>query len=299
MDQLFAKHKGKNQIQPHLQNAESIVIATTTWNSSDIIEQFLDHHLAGDVTRIFLMDFGSEDATLDIVQSYCDQGTVELLKLPSLHGKDSSNLLLNHIRHCQEPYDWCLFIDPDEFLSFPATLARTLAVVPKEVPVVNLSRFNVTGVRPKSIEHPCVPFTDINLKIKQRSQRSAKDRHARELNPVWIFTDIPGKIAVRVNSETVIGDGDHNARGNTGFAIEGQELLHFPIRSWEKFEEKIKLAKMDFDANPHLGQNFGWHWRRWIAIHEDGGLASEFLNQFIDATEVGRLIQDGVLERIT
>jgi len=244
------------------------------------------------------MDFGSEDATLDIIQPYCDQGFVELLRLPSLHGKDSSNMLLNHIRCCEERYDWCLFIDPDEFLSYPATLASILATVPEEAPVVNLRRFNVTGVRPKSIQHSCIPFDDLDLKIKLRNQRSAEERRARELNPAWIFTDIPGKVAVRVNSEVFVGDGDHTAQGNAGFFIKGQELLHFPIRSWEKFEEKIKLAKIDFDANPHLSQNFGWHLRRWIAIREDGELSSEFLKQFIDTTDVERLVRSGVLERI-
>jgi hypothetical protein len=286
------------KLQPYSQNAESIVIATTTWNSSDIIEQFLEHHLAGDIARIFLMDFGSADATLDIVQPYCDQGVVELLRLPSLHCKDSSNLLLNHIRSCQEQYDWCLFIDPDEFLSHPGTLVSTLAVFPEEVPVVNLRRFNVTGLRPKSINHPCVPFADLDLKIKLRSQRSVEDRRARKLNPAWIFTDIPGKVAVRVKSDASVGDGDHTAQGNTGLVVQSQDLLHFPIRSWEKFEEKIGLAKQDFDANPHLSPHFGWHLRRWIAIREDGELASEFLKQFIDPADVERLVQTGVLERI-
>jgi hypothetical protein len=35
-----------------------------------------------------------------------------------------------------------------------------------------------------------------------------------------------------------------------------------------------------------------------MAIHQAGALASEYLDQFIDAADVERLIQSGVLERI-
>ena len=274
------------------------MIATTTWNSDDIVEKFLKHHLAGDIARIFLMDFGSDDKTLELLRPYCKSGSVELLKLESMRGKDSSNFLLDHIRRSPAAPQWCLFIDPDEFVSGPRTLANSFTGVPDDVIVVNLPRFNVTGVRPDSVRHRLVPFVDLNLKIRQRSQRSAGERRARQLHPPFIFTDIPGKVAVRVKSAVTVGDGDHSAQGNTGYMLPDQELLHFPIRSWQKFEEKIRLAKMDFDANPHLGPDFGWHWRRWIAIHEDGGLASEYLQQLIDVSDVDRLIQDGVLERI-
>jgi Glycosyl transferase family 2 len=275
-----------------------LVIATTTWNASDIIERFLDYHLAGDIARVFLMDFGSNDGTLDLLGRYCESGFVELLTLPSLQGKDSSNVLLDHIGRSSAAPEWCLFIDPDEFVSSPATMASALNSVPDDVLAVSLPRFNVTGVRPNSIRRRSVPFADLDLKIRQRTQRSADDRRAIQLNPPWIFTDIPGKVAVRVNSGVTVGAGDHSAEGNTGWTLSGQELLHFPIRSWEKFEEKIELAKMDFDANPHLSLDFGWHWRRWIAIHEAGTLASEYLEQFVDAADVDRLIQDGVLQRI-
>lgn len=287
-----------SHVQPKSSQLGSVVIATTTWSCDDIIEQFLEHHLAGDIARIFLMDFGSDDGTLELLRPYCDSGSVELLKLESLHGKDSSNFLLDHIRRRVAPPQWCLFIDPDEFISAPATLAKTFADVPEDIQVVNIPRFNVTGVRPDRIQDVLIPFVDLNLKIRQRIQRSAFERRARELLTPWIFTDIPGKVAVRVKSEVTIGDGDHTASGNTGYILSDQEIFHFPIRSLQKFEQKIKSAKMDFEANPHLGPDFGWHARRWIAVHEDRGLASEFLQQFIDRSEVDRLIEHGVLERI-
>jgi hypothetical protein len=292
----FQKGPKRNRLKPFLR--DSIVIATTTWNAVDTIEQFLDHHLGGDIARVFLMDFGSDDGTLDLLQPYRESGAVQLLSLPTLQGKDTSNLLLHQIRSSPASPEWCLFIDPDEFVSRPATLANAFEAVPDDALVVNLRRFNVTGVRPLSIQHRSVPFADLDLIIRQRTHRSADDRRARHLSPPWIFTDIPGKVAVRVRSGVAIGDGDHSAQGKTGLTLNGQELLHFPIRSLRKFEEKIRLAKMDFDANPHLSPDFGWHWRRWMAIHQAGALASEYLDQFIDAADVERLIQSGVLERI-
>jgi glycosyltransferase involved in cell wall biosynthesis len=298
MPRMHESHAFQEGIKPSLMKRNSIVIATTTWNAGDTIEQFINHHLAGDVARIFVMDFGSDDGTLDLLQPYRNSGTVQVLTLPSLQGKDSSNVLLDQIRSSPAAPEWCLFIDPDEFVSSPASLVSAFSSVPDDALAVNLPRFNVTGVRPRSIQHCPVPFADLMLKIRQRSRRSAEDRRARYLNPPWIFTEILGKVAVRVRSGVAVGHGDHSASGNTRLTLNGQELLHFPIRAWEKFEEKIRLAKMDFKANSHLNPDFAWHWRRWIAIHEAGALASEYLEQFIDAGDVERLIQGGVLENI-
>ena len=160
-----------------------------------------------------------------------------------------------------EAPQWCLFMDPDEFVSRPAALASAFGGVPDDRLVVNVPRFNVSGVRPNCLEYRSHAFADLDLKILW-SQRSAEDRRSPRLNPPWIFTDIPGKVGVRVSSEVTIGDGDHSATGSTGWTLYGQELLHFPIRSWEKFREKISLAKLDLESNPQLGPDFAWHWRR-------------------------------------
>ena len=53
-----------------------------------------------------------------------------------------------------------------------------------------------------------------------------------------------------------IGDGDHVAvvapGGHVGTAGPGTYLLHFPMRSYTEFEQKIAMYAQDFAANPQL-----------------------------------------------
>jgi hypothetical protein len=70
-----------------------IAIATTTWNSVDLVETFLEHHLGGAITRVFVVEYGSNDGTAEILQRYVEQDLVEVLHLPALADKDTSNLV--------------------------------------------------------------------------------------------------------------------------------------------------------------------------------------------------------------
>jgi hypothetical protein len=118
------------------------------------------------------------------------------------------------------------------------------------------------------------------------------------LDPPWIYTDIPGKIFVRLGKTVSIGAGDHSAvlrEGDSGAAPEGAYFLHYPIRSYDEFAEKVRMYGVHFERNPQLPQGWGWHARRWVRIARKGRLRDEYEQQFPSSSLAHRLIQTGDL----
>jgi hypothetical protein len=278
-------------------------VATTTWNSVDLVRLFLAHYRKLGFDAVFMMDFASTDGTEDILQSDEWRGFVERVPFPGVAGLDSSNVLLAAARERQGDDTWCLFCDPDELLVTPSMNVRDL--VPYELePAVEswqIRRFNVTA--PLSIaeraDHRLSADDALTLKIAGRHRRGAAETVGQAaLDPPWIFTDIPGKVLVRLAAAIGVGDGDHVAHtvhDQSHLAPDGLYLLHYPFRTYEAFQSKIELARIGYGANPQLPASHGWQQRRWIRLADAGGLRGEYLQQFIADADIARQVSDGTL----
>ena len=277
-----------------------VAIATTTWNSCDIIEEFLEYHLSRGVSQILVLDFGSDDGTIEMLRDHALRDQVMVIDGSDVRSSDASNVLLDHVNQSTASTKWWLFIDPDEFVSDPGMLQTILKEAPKEAKVVRLRRFNVTGRQSAVLKGAVVqPFKALNLKIVKPVVRDATERQAASLQTPWIFSAIPGKIAVRLPSHTRINTGNHSTTDGRGTVLPSVDILHFPIRSWKKFDEKIVIAAQDIASNPDLPPNDAWHWKRWIRLRNSGDLHSDYLQQFVADEDVERLLADGVIESIT
>jgi len=276
------------------------IIATTTWNNGDIVPLFLDYSRTLGFDRVLVMDFASADGTAEILQSANYSRFVDRLDFPGLAGLDSSRLLLEYAKTEYGPDVLCLFCDPDEFLVVPGGFdwrqwSREMSGA------VVVPRFNVTAPREAILAAPAPanPFGALNLRIESRVSRNpVVDVHRDELTPPWIYTDIPGKVFVRIGKALSIGDGDHQARldgVDPGQPPDGMYLLHFPFRSFEQFEAKTRMNALDFHENPQLAEGFGWQSRRWIRIARKGGLWDEYLQQFPAAPRLQDMLRAGQL----
>jgi hypothetical protein len=187
------------------------LLATTTWNSSDIIGTFLEYYRRLGVDRVLLMDFDSTDQTQEIARSFGD--FVSMVPYPGIANLDSSNIMLALARERFGPDARCLFCDPDEFLVVPDGVgAGQLGL--HSARGISIPRHNVTARVSDVLERPdeLTPIGCLNLRIDRRAVRNVpQDMFLDELTPPWIYTAIPGKVSVRLGSATAIGAGDHGA----------------------------------------------------------------------------------------
>ena len=275
------------------------IIATTTWNSSDLIETFLQHYRKLGFDQVLVMDFDSTDGTSEILRSNRYHSFVRTIPFPRIVELDSSRILLERAKKDFDPDTGCLFCDPDELLVLPGGVEVSDLIT--SVSATILPRFNTTGrlSSARSSSGVLSPLGALNLRIQKRvARKSREDMRKDVLSPPWIYTAILGKVLVRLGSTLSIGAGDHTAvvsDDHVAPAPEGTYLLHFPFSTYEAFEEKIRLAASDFAANPHSAETYGWQLRRWLRIAQSGNLYEEYLQQFVPDAQVDQLIEEGTL----
>ncbi len=276
------------------------IIATTTWNSHDIVETFIRHYRKLGFDQMLVMDFDSTDGTNEIIRSDLYRDFIRTIPFPKLGDLDSSRLFLEQAKRDFDPETDCLFCDPDELLVLPEGTGLSDLRRPGASAAI-LPRFNVTG-RLSSAQNSggdLSPLGTLNLRIQKPSPRKSREDMRKDvLVPPWIYTALPGKVLVRLGSALSIGDGDHSAIVSDQQVLpapDGVYLLHFPFRSYEAFEEKVRLGASDFAANPHSAETYGWQIRRWLRIAQAGNLRAEYWQQFVPDEQVERLIADGTL----
>ncbi len=276
------------------------VLATTTWNSLDLVAIFLDHYRRLGFDHVFVLDFDSSDGTREVLTSTEWHGFITLVPFPGLASLDSSNVLLSIARNACSAADWCLFCDPDELLVTPSMSSGTLLPAAADE-WVSIPRYNMTG--PSSyatLEAPLAHVHALTLRVMRRCARSPEEIRQAALDPPWIFTAIMPKCLVRLGSTLRIGEGDHVAvtmNDRWSVAADGVHLSHYPMRRYQTFRDKVEMARLDFAENPHLSQQHGWQVRRWVQMSDEGTLHAEYLQQFIADDAVERLVADRTLVR--
>jgi hypothetical protein len=278
-----------------------VIIATTTWDAGDIIEEFLRYYELLGARRVLVLDLNSTDGTRDILGAARWKDFVEVIDLSApLKEVDMSGELLN-LAHGSE---WCLFCDPDEFLVTPNMVITdpVLEASDRDTAVITLPRRNMTGRRSATDDTAAQlsPSRCLDLRIDRPHERRPEEYTARDLTPPWIFTALPPKVLVRPDRIRSLNYGDHSAETEPG-ADQLQSavclLHHYPFRSYRHFERKVSQA-VEHGAADWPPPN-GWQYRRWILCRDRGALLDEYREQFVDDRDVAGLLASRALVRDT
>ncbi|HEY3662858.1 MAG TPA: glycosyltransferase family 2 protein [Chthoniobacterales bacterium] len=262
---------------------------------ADLATEFCKYHLSLGVDTIFVADYGSDDSTLGQLRPFLDSGQVVRVPLPTHHlaSYNPSNAILETIRK-EDAADWVSFLDPDEFLTGPENLKNGLARdAASGAEVIAVPRANLTGIN--SVPDDGHYLTHLTLKIVKTDTRVAEPSAA--LSSPWIFSRLPPKVMVRVQSSLTITNGDHDVLGSVKKPVlsTSLEVLHLPMRGYGAFQEKMERGREYFAKNPELAPSTGWHWRRWIELLESGRLREEYEKQFPDEKTALALLSEGRL----
>jgi glycosyltransferase involved in cell wall biosynthesis len=267
-----------------------LIMTMMVRDEADIIAPMIDHHLAQGVDTIIVTDNGSVDGTYEILQSYGDR--IELKRDP-VHRKQQHSVVTAMAREAYSRLgaDWVINADADEFW-LPADGGASLRDAFLNIPT-SLMTFRV----------PVVDMTGAAALSGTGLQRlTLRDtRSLKRMNQVGVQAHSTPN-AVHVGSDTVeVSQGNHAVNmQSTGEPPPGSgiEVLHYPWRSWEQFERKVRDAGKAYDNNPQLQPSPNHHGMREYRRWKVGSLLAFYALRHPTESEVSEL-STGELKRDT
>jgi hypothetical protein len=269
-----------------------MIIALTVLcrNEEDIINDMISFHLNRGVKIIIATDNSSSDSTREILATYEQQGVLVLLDEKN-HIHDQSVWVSNMARIAVEEFgaDWVIHADADEFW-WPnsGNLQHDLRKIPQHHLAISIDRYNFLPP----------PFS---MDSKTKFSESMTIRERLSLNSLG--KPLPPKICHRKLTSIEVDDGNHGVRSNNiqicSIPYSDIEILHFPIRSYKQFEQKIRLGAEAIERNPRISTTgVGNTWRHIYHEHLRKGTLREYYTSLRPSPDVlNQLILEGELIR--
>jgi hypothetical protein len=236
-----------------------LVMTLMVRDEADIIGPMIDHHLSQGVDTIIVTDNGSVDGTWEILQSYGDS---IVLKQDLVQRKQQHSVVTAMAREAYTRFgaDWVINADADEFW-LPTADARSLRDVFTEIPQ-DLQTFAAPVV--DMIGAASLRGTGLQ-RLRYRDTRSLTT-----MNELGLHAHSTPN-AVHIGHEFIeVAQGNHSVNLESTGTLPGHlgiEVLHFPWRSWEQFERKVRNSGKAYESNPELQPSPNHHgmreYRRW------------------------------------
>lgn len=250
-----------------------LVMTMLVRNEADIIRANIDFHHAMGVDHFLIMDHGSVDETLDILNDYSKEGiaTVYHQTDPGYYQAEWVTEMARNA-YVIHKADWVINNDADEFW-WPChgSLKDSLALVPAEVGGLYIKRYNFPPIRDRS----SFSFYDDMVYRDLRSVNS----HGSPL---------PGKMCHRACQDIIVSQGNHDAFGSaiyTKTTSTLMEILHFPIRSLTQLVSKITLGGVAYRNSPRLAKSVGSTWRALYETYQQVGLERYYYDQCLGSSQ--------------
>lgn len=260
-----------------------VVMTLLVRNEADIIRRNIDYHRSQGVDHFLVMDHGSDDGTVEILQHYHRQGFLDILyqQDPGYY----QAIWVTEMARCAARdlgADWVINSDADEFWwPIAGDLRSTLASVPPEVDVLYVQRHNFL---PTTLQHSS--FQDRMIYRQRQSTNS-------------LGQPLPGKACHRADPFVTVEQGNHDCFSE-GFGLKtttvALEILHFPVRGLEQIIRKISAGGRAYELSPNLPPQIGGTWRALYRTLHHEGLSGYYeslcLNSAADMTEEEGIILD-------
>jgi hypothetical protein len=255
-----------------------LVMTLLVRDEQDIVRENLDFHLAQGVDEVIVTDNGSEDATVEILREYESQGVLQLLLEPTDDYSQGRWVTRMARLAATGGADWVINNDADEFWWPRAgSLKSIFDRLEDEVGLVVARRQNFVP-RPEDGR----PFWE-RMTLRERES----------LNPLG--KPLPPKLAHRAHSEITVAQGNHKVEGaQLGERLDDGsiEILHFPMRTYGQFENKIVKGGRAYGRNRELPQRTGRTWRRLYEAWEEGRLRDHYDDNVVAERARADLVED-------
>jgi hypothetical protein len=274
------------------------VLCTHPLDQGDILSDFLEWNFELGVDFVLVQDLGSTDGTHDALDKFARTGRLAWFVLPERNMlKYKPDQALAQMARDQYGADWIIMCDVDEFLCPRSEDLHSALEKAQEddITVVNVPCFNMIGPVLKPGERALETLT---LRIDRPIQETAQQQGTGDITVPYTFIRHPPKTIVHASTFVDYVPGTHGATSSRGKTAElsGLHFKHYLMRDFDRFEKKIQNAAAWLSDNPHLPSWWGWHWRRWIRLNQEGRLREEYENQFVSPARAQELIRDGICQ---
>lgn len=254
-----------------------VIMTLLVRDEQDIIETNIDYHLSQGVDLFIITDNLSTDNTSRILDDYAKRGAAIIIN-------ESSDDYCQHkwvtrmAKIAAKDYhaDWVINSDADEFWmpnNNSNTIKQTLENVRQDTLACKIDRVNFL---PPSITCENHFFAE-NMQI----------RDVKSYNSLG--QPLPPKICHRGFYDVSIKQGNHHVLKG-GKLLEPESIpmtiLHFPLRSYSQFENKIKKGGAAYERNTTLDKNIGSTWRDLYKQYLSGRLFDYYLQQCSDSEKI-------------
>ena len=281
------------------QSGPRVAVHLGVLNEASLIAASLAHLRAIGVDEILVHDLGSRDGTLDILAR---DGGADLRVLHTERADTETQMWTRlEAAVAQSRADWMLMIDADEFV-LPAGGDIRAALAPVAGAMVMLPRYNV-ALGPGGLQMPLPPGTRgyDAVQLHARPDPKFRRRLAQDPTLAWLAMVPLPKVAVRPAHVGGFAAGMHDAFDKAGTKLAAQRaenivIAHVALSDYPRFADKVENIRETFALHEgDLPGNFGWHWRRWVALADAGDLRGEYDRSILTAEAMAALRAEGAL----
>jgi hypothetical protein len=228
-------------------------------DEEDVLAANLDYHLAQGVDVVLVIDHGSSDRTPEILYEYERTGRVRAFRDEDrAHDQAARVNRLLRIAAAEHGADWVIHCDADEFwMPLAGSLRDVFAAVPDRYGYLVANRTNFVPV--------------------DRSDGAFHERMLmRERHSVNLRGDpLEPKVAQRPAAATSVAPGNHSLEDplmDPAPDIGVVEVLHFPNRSFEQFEQKVLNVGIGYELLPDRAPGIGIDQLELLDVQRQGKL---------------------------
>jgi len=234
-------------------------------NEQDIIRENIEFHLSQGVTHFIVTDNRSTDSTKNILKEYENKGILRyIFETNDNYNQHEWVTRMAVMAYVEYRADWVINNDADEFW-WPRSgnLADSFESVSSSLNLVEAHRHNF------------VMMQDTDLPFYQRMIY----REIESLNAIG--QSLPAKVAHRGNAKIKISQGNHAVSGfrNQQRAKGVIDILHFPMRTYLQFVNKINKGGAAYMRNKILSAQLGITWKMLYSKYQKNNNLIEYCNQ--------------------